>query len=247
MSGAHIAYVLHQADRAMILAQQLCAWVANAPDFDDDLALSNIALDLIGQARALYAHAGALEGAGRSEDHLAFLRDADEFLSPPLVEQPNGDFAQTIARQVLHDAYALALWQALRASADEVLAAIAAKAANETRYHLRYSSEWLIRMGDGTEESLRRAQAALELLWPYALELFQQDAIEVEMTHAGIGADPHALRAAWEITLREILAKTDLCPPASNAAHLGGRRAPAFAALLAEMQLSHRQHPGAAW
>src|SRR5271155_4372197 len=159
-------YVLRLADLSLVLGQRLGEWVGHAPALEEDLGLANVALDLIGQARLLLSYAGELEGRDRGEDEIAFLREQGEYLNPTLVEQPNGDFGQTIVRQVLIDAFQLELYERLMNSADERLAAIAAKAVKETRYHLRYSSDWLVRLGDGTTESRARVQSALERLWP---------------------------------------------------------------------------------
>jgi len=159
-------YVLRIGDLSLVLGQRLGEWVGHAPALEEDLGLANIALDLIGQARLLLSYAGEIEGRGRSEDDLAYLREQDEYLNAVLAEQPNGDFGQTIVRQVLIDAFQLELYQRMSASTDERLAAIAQKSAKETRYHLRFSGSWLIRLGDGTEESRSRAQSALQRLWP---------------------------------------------------------------------------------
>jgi ring-1,2-phenylacetyl-CoA epoxidase subunit PaaC len=168
-------YVLGLADDALVLGHRLSEWCGHAPLLEEELALANIGLDLIGQARALYDHAGALEGKGRDQDTLAYRRDAPAWRNLLLVEQPNGDFAVTIARQFLYSAYAAPFWRAMTASPDANLAGIAASAANETAYHRRHASEWLVRLGDGTAESRRRAQAAIDLLWPYTGEMFAVD------------------------------------------------------------------------
>ena len=164
--SATVSYVLRLADLSLVLGQRLGEWVGHAPAIEEDLGLANTALDLIGQARLLLAYAGEIEGRGRSEDDLAFLREQDEFLNPVLAEQPNVDFGQTIVRQVLLDAFQLELYERLAASADARLAAIAAKSVKETRYHFRYSAGWLVRLGDGTVESRDRVQSALEKFWP---------------------------------------------------------------------------------
>ena len=164
-----LTYTLRQGDRALILAQRLLESITHAPEIEEDMALSNLALDLIGQARALYTYAGELEGpvdgVVRDENHYAYWREQHEFLNPLLVEQPNGDFAQIIVRQFLHDAYALPYWQAMTSSTDETLAALAAKSVKETAYHLRHTRSWVVRLGDGTDESHGRAQAAVDQLW----------------------------------------------------------------------------------
>ena len=172
-------YVLRLGDLALVLGQRLSEWVGHSPALEEDLGLANIALDLIGQARLLLALAAEIEGRGRSEDDIAFLRDQGECLNPTLVEQPNGDFGETIVREALIDAFQLALYERLSGSSDARLAAISAKALKETRYHLRYSSGWLVRLGDGTPESHQRVQKALERLWPFTVELFEEDALDL--------------------------------------------------------------------
>src|SRR6202140_4862369 len=168
-------YVLRLGDLSLVLGQRLGEWVGHAPALEEDLGLANIALDLIGQARLLLTYAGEVEGRGRGEDEIAFLREHGEYLNAILAEQPNGDFGQTIVRQVLIDAFQLELYQRMQTSTDERLAAIAAKSLKEVRYHLRYSSGWLVRLGDGTKESHARAQSALDKLWPFFGELFSEN------------------------------------------------------------------------
>ena len=185
---ALLTYVLRQGDRALVLAQRLLEEVTHAPEIEEDMALANLALDLIGQARALYTYAGAVEGNGHDEDHFAYWRDQHEFVNPLLVEQPNGDFAHVIVRQFLHDAFALPYWQAMTRSADATLAALAGKSEKETAYHLRHSRAWLLRLGDGTPDSHSRAQAALDHLWRYTGELFERDRVEDELVAAGVAA-----------------------------------------------------------
>src|ERR1700691_4859517 len=171
-------YVLRLGDLSLVLGQRLGELVGHAPALEEDLGLANVALDLIGQARLLLSYAGEVEGLGRDEDDIAFLREHGQYLNPVLVEQPNGDFGQTIVRQVLIDAFQLELYERMHACTDERLAAIAAKAAKEVRYHLRYSSGWLVRLGDGTLDSHARVQSALDALWPYTVELFAEDVLD---------------------------------------------------------------------
>ena len=245
-----VDYTLRLADTALILGHRLSEWIGHAPVLEEELALGNIALDLIGEARALYSYAGEVEGKGRDEDALAYRRDAGQFRNLLLVEQPNGDFAQTIARQVLYSAFAQPFWRALARSPDATLAAIAAKAEKEAAYHLRHAGEWLIRLGDGTEESHRRAQAALDELWPYAGELFERDAVEDALVAAGIAVDPAALRPEWEKNVADLLAEATLRPPASSWMQSGGRRgrhSEHLGHLLATMQFLQRSYPGASW
>jgi ring-1,2-phenylacetyl-CoA epoxidase subunit PaaC len=245
-----VRYVLRLADSSLVLAQRLGEWVGHAPALEEDLGLANVALDLLGQARLLLAHAGELEGRGRGEDELAYLRDEAEFLNLTLVEQPNGDFGQTIARQFLFDAWQLGMVEALQQSKDARLAAIAAKALKETRYHLRYSAGWLVRLGDGTDESHGRAQRALERLWPYVNELFVADEVDRAAAAAGVGPEPGALEQAWTARVDEVLAQATLARP--ERAHFvwygrQGRHGEHLGYLLAEMQSLHRAHPGATW
>src|ERR1035438_6596371 len=190
-------YVLRLGDLSLVLGQRLGEWVGHSPALEEDLGLANMALDLIGQARLLLGYAGEIEGRGRDEDQLAFLREHGEYLNPTLAEQPNGDFGRTIVRQVLIDAFQLELYERLTASSDERLAAIAAKAVKETRYHLRYSGGWLVRLGDGTAESHARMQAAIDRLWPYTTELFAEDELDRTMAENGIAPRLDVVQAAW--------------------------------------------------
>jgi ring-1,2-phenylacetyl-CoA epoxidase subunit PaaC len=243
-------YTLALADDALVLGHRLSEWIGHAPVLEEELALGNIALDLIGEARALYTYAGALEGKGRDEDALAYRRDAHEFLNLLLVEQPNGDFAVTIARQVLFSAFVHPFWRELSASRDETLAAIAAKAEKEAAYHLRHAGEWLIRLGDGTEESGRRAQDALEELWPYTGEMFAVDEETEALIAGGTAVDPTRLRPEWERTVGDLLARATLQRPADGWMQQGGRRghhSEHLGHLLAEMQFLQRAYPGAVW
>jgi ring-1,2-phenylacetyl-CoA epoxidase subunit PaaC len=245
-----VDYTLRLADSALILGHRLSEWIGHAPLLEEELALGNIALDLIGEARALYAYAGTVEGKGRDEDALAFLRDAGEFRNLLLVEQPNGDFAVTIVRQLFYSAFAHPFWHALAQSSDATLAAIGAKAEKEAAYHLRHAGEWLIRLGDGTAESHRRAQAALDELWPYAGELFESDAVEHTLIAQGIAVDPAALRPEWEKTVQAVIAEATLALPAAQWMQSGGRsgrHSEHLGHLLAAMQFLQRAYPGATW
>jgi len=248
--GREAHYVQRLGDTSLVLAQRLGEWVGHAPAIEEDLGLANTALDLLGQARLLLDYAGELEGAGRDADALAFLREEAEFRNLTLAEQPNGDFADTIARQFLLDAWQLELYERLAGSSDARLAEIAAKALKETRYHLRYSAGWLVRLGDGTEESHARAQAALERLWPYTREPFDADALEREMATAGIAPGLETLRAGWLGRVEATLAEATLTRPADVPyAWYGkqGRHSEHLGHLLAEMQHLQRVHPGAQW
>ncbi|HEV2549495.1 MAG TPA: 1,2-phenylacetyl-CoA epoxidase subunit PaaC [Stellaceae bacterium] len=249
-AAALFSYTLALADDALVLGHRLSEWIGYAPVLEEELALGNIALDLIGESRALYTYAGALEGKGRDEDALAYRRDAHEFLNLLLVEQPNGDFALTIARQVLFSAFVHPFWRELAAARDETLAAIAAKAEKEAAYHLRHAGEWLIRLGDGTEESHCRAQDAIDELWPYTGEMFAIDDETEALIAEGIAVDPARLRPEWERTLADLLARATLTRPADGWMQQGGRRgrhSEHLGHVLAEMQFLQRAYPGAAW
>lgn len=248
--GSLHTYVLRQGDRALILAQRLLEVVTHAPEIEEDMALSNLALDLIGQARTLYTYAAEIDGAGRDEDHYAYWRDAHEFVNPLLVEQPNGDFAHVIVRQFLHDAFAVALWKAMTQSADATLSALAGKAVKETTYHLRHSGGWVVRLGDGTDESHRRTAGALAALWRFTGELFEADDVEHELVAAGIAPDPALLRADWRATVAATLADATLEVPADGVMQTGGRigrHTESFSYLIGELQVVARAHPGATW
>jgi ring-1,2-phenylacetyl-CoA epoxidase subunit PaaC len=245
-----VRYLLRLADTSLVLAQRLGEWVGHAPAIEEDLGLANTALDLLGQARLLLGYAGELEGRGRDEDALAFLREEADFYNLTLAEQPNGDFGDTMVRQFLIDAWQLELLEHLQQSADPRLAEIAAKAVKETRYHVRYSAGWLVRLGDGTEESHARVQAALERLWPYPRELYDADDLDREMSAAGIAPDLAQLRTAWLRRVDATLAAATLARPADVPyAWYGkqGRHSEHLGHLLAGMQYLQRAHPGARW
>lgn len=249
-TSARVTYVLRLADTSLILAQRLGEWVGHAPAIEEDLGLANTALDLLGQARLLLTYAAELRGEGQDEDALAFLREGHEFLSLSLAEQPNGDFGHTILRQFLLDAWQCGMYGVLSESADTRIAQIAAKALKETLYHYRYSSGWVVRLGDGTAESHRRMQAALEALWPYTTELFDADAVDMQMHACGVGPDLPALRPAWLAQVDPVLREATLTRPRdTRPIHYGkrGQHGEAFGYLLTEMQSLHRAHPGARW
>jgi ring-1,2-phenylacetyl-CoA epoxidase subunit PaaC len=251
MAGnAPVEALLRVGDSCLVLAQRLTAWCGHAPALEEDIALANVALDLLGQARGLLTRAGELEGAGRGEDALAYLRDDTEYRNLLLVEQPNGDFGHTMLRQLLFDAWAVELWPALAGSADEVVAGIAAKAAKESAYHLKHSSGWVVRLGDGTEESHRRMVAALERLWPYAAEAFLDDDVDVAAAQAGLVPLPSTLLPAYRKRVEAVLLDATLPVPPDPWWQRGGRQglhSEHLSRLLAEMQVVHRAHPGAQW
>jgi ring-1,2-phenylacetyl-CoA epoxidase subunit PaaC len=243
-------YVLRLGDLSLVLGQRLGEWVGHAPALEEDLGLANVALDLVGQARLLLSYAAEVEGRGRSEDDIAYLREHREYLNAILVEQPNGDFGQTIVRQVLIDAFQLELYERMTASTDERLAAIAAKSVKETRYHLRYSAGWLKRLGDGTEESHARVQSALEKLWPYTVELFAEDELDRSMAEQGVAPRLSDVHAAWSTHIDGILAEATLERPADRPHSWHGKRgqhSEHLGYLLAEMQYLQRTYPGARW
>jgi ring-1,2-phenylacetyl-CoA epoxidase subunit PaaC len=249
-STATVPYVLRLADTSLVLGQRLGEWVGHAPALEEDLALANIALDLIGQARLLLTYAGEIEGRGRDEDALAFLRDAPEYCNVSLAEQPNGDFGQTIVRQFLLDAWQLELYEALSGSTDARLAEIAAKAVKETRYHFRFSAGWLVRLGDGTAESHARVAQALDALWRFTDELVTPDTLDEEMAAAGIGPDLPALRARWEERVGTVLQEATLQRPAASRYLWHGKRGvhtEHLGHMLAEMQHLPRTFRGATW
>jgi ring-1,2-phenylacetyl-CoA epoxidase subunit PaaC len=247
---ARIEYILRLADTSLVLGQRLGEWVGHAPALEEDLGLANISLDLIGQARLLLTYAGELEGRGRTEDDLAYLREQSEYRNLSLAEQPNGDFADTIVRQVLLDAYRFEVYDALQKSKDERLAQIAAKSLKEIRYHIRYSGGWLARLGDGTEESHQRAQDALDRIWRYTTELFAADDIDEVMASEGVAPQLADLKPRWNALIDETLKAATLKRP-PDVPHMWhgkrGQHTEHLGYLLAEMQSLHRAHPGASW
>lgn len=243
-------YALRLGDDTLVLAQRLCEWSARSPQLEEDIALMNIALDLLGQSRNLLTLAGEREGRGRNEDDLAFLRDESDFVNAQLMELDNGDFGRTMSRQLLVSAYQLPLWQALTSSYDEELAGVAGKAAKEADYHLDHARSWVVRLGDGTEESHRRVQAGLDAVWPYAFELFETDPLLQRLVERGVAADPAVLEKTWRATVESALAEATLTIPDTTWHPSGGRRGrhtEAFGFLLAELQHLHRSHPGVSW
>ena len=243
-------YLLRLADSDMILGQRLCELCGKAPALEEELALMNVALDLVGQARNWYEYAAELINDGRTADDLAFRRDAHQYRNALLVEQPNGDFAQTMARQFLLDAWQVPLWEALSASSDLTLAGIAQKAVKEARYHLRHSRTWVVRLGDGTEESQARMQTALDRLWRHTGEMFLSDEVTEAMEAAGVGVDPGSLRAPWEATVAATLAEARLTKPDDDYVRAGGRHgfhSEHLGHLLSEMQWMQRTYPEMSW
>jgi ring-1,2-phenylacetyl-CoA epoxidase subunit PaaC len=245
-----VCYVLRLADDSLIGAQRMGEWIAAAPQLEEDVALGNIALDLLGQARALLAYAAELEGQGRDEDDLAFLRDERNFLNAQIFEIPNGDFGCTIARMLVTSAYQCELYQELQASSDATVAAVAAKAVKEVAYHRDHATQWTLRLGDGTAESHRRMQQGLDDVWPYVAELFESDDLVARLVRGGVAVDPARLEEAVLGYVEQVLADATVEVPPTAVHHTGGRRGvhtEHMGYLLAEMQYLHRSHPGATW
>ncbi|UUX50302.1 phenylacetate-CoA oxygenase subunit PaaC [Nisaea acidiphila] len=243
-------YLLRLGDNALILGHRLSEWCGKGPVLEEDIALSNIALDLVGQANLWLEFAATVEGGERSADELAFKRDVLDWRNFLLAEQPNGDFAQTIVRQFLFDCFHVELLQALTKSANHEIAGIAEKALKEALYHRRHSGQWVIRLGDGTEESHARVQGALDALWGYTRELFDGDAIDEMMMQAGIAPDPGDFETNWKNAVGAVLAEATLTVPAGDWSIGGGKKgvhSEHLGFLLAEMQFLPRAYPDAQW
>ena len=246
----HFRYVLRLGDDNLVLAQRLGEWISQGPELEGDIALANIAIDHLGQARALLTHAGTVEGRGRAEDDLAMFRDEREFANLIICELANGHFGDTMARALCIDAFQVLLWEALAASTDVVLGGIAQKALKEAKYHLRHSSTWVNRLGDGTEESHGRMQDSVNRIWRFTGEMFQADDVDREMAEAGIGADPSSLQARWRETIDDVFGRAGLTIPSDPFQRSGGRmgfHTDDLGHLLAEMQWLARSMPGASW
>lgn len=250
MQDALFDYTLRLGDSALILGHRLSEWCGHGPILEVDMALTNIALDLVGQARTLLAYAGEIEGKGRSEDDLAYHRDGYDFRNFLLVEQPNGDFATTIARQFFYDVYNYYFHVELVKSKDERLAAVAEKSLKEVTYHLRYSSEWVIRLGDGTEESHQRMQTAVNDLWTYTGELTTMNATDKALVGSGIAVDLEKIQPAYAQKVSEILTQATLQKPVDEWMQRGGKEgqhSEYLGYILAEMQFLPRAYPTAKW
>ena len=240
-------YLLRLADTCLILGQRLGEWCGHAPILEEDIALTNIALDLIGQTRALLTHAG---GAQLSEDQLAFLREERDYFNPTLVELPRGDFAFTVLRNAMVSTWLRLLWEQLINSSDAELAGIAGKALKEARYHQIHSADWVVRLGDGTQESHRRLDEALQEMWPYCAELFESDSTDDYAVSCGLGPRWSDLRDAWMADMSALLAEAGLSVPADVPFRSTGRlgqHSEHFGFLLANMQYLQRAYPGGAW
>jgi ring-1,2-phenylacetyl-CoA epoxidase subunit PaaC len=245
-----VLYALRRADDALILGHRLSEWCGHAPMLEEDMALSNIALDLLGQARELYSYAARIEGKGNDEDKFAYLRDVRQYRNLLLLEQPNGDFAHTMVRQFFYSACADLYWRAMVKSSDHTLSAIAAKSEKESAYHLRHSSEWIIRLGDGTRESHARAQSAVDDLWAFTGEMFAVDENERGLIAGGIAIDAGALRPQWLKTVAEVLGEATLTLPTNDWMQQGGRigrHTEHLGHLLSELQYMQRTFPGVTW
>ena len=243
-------YLVRLADDRLVLGHRLSEWCGHGPILEEDIALANIALDLIGEATLFYKLASAAEGQGRNEDALAYFRDAVDYRNALLVELPKGDFAVTIVRQFFFSVYSLLQMEALTKSSDAELAGVAAKAVKEARYHVRHSATWVATLGDGTEESHGRAQQAVNELWRYTGELFIADDVDRQAAAAGIGVDPSTLADAWRNQVLDILQRATLTTPDVKYMQRGGRdgkHTEHLGHMLSEMQIVARSHPGASW
>lgn len=250
MNNNLFEYLLRLGDDSLIIGQRLSEWCGHGPILEEDIAMTNIALDFIGQATSLFDYAAKVENKGRDEDQLAFVRLEHEYKNVLLVEQPNGDFADTMVRQFLFDAFRKPFYEALTKSKDAQLAAIAEKSLKETKYHLRHSSEWVIRLGDGTEESHERAQKAVDNLWRYADELFYEDAVDAALQAEGIAPSLASLREEWMQTITNVLNEATLTIPTNGWKQAGGRigrHTEYMGYILTEMQYMQRAYPNMKW
>ncbi len=245
-----VEYALRLGDDRLILGHRLSEWCGHGPILEEDIALANMALDLVGQANMFLGLAGDLEGKGRDADALAFFREGVQYRNALLVELPRGDFGFTIVRQFLFDAFSVVQLDALATCAHTELAAISAKSLKEVKYHLRHSSEWVVRLGDGTDESKTRVQTALDRMWRYTGELFERDVIDEGVAAEGVYVDQEALKARWESVVHDVLGRATLTIPADIVMTSGGRRGrhtEHLGHLLSVMQSVARAHPGATW
>ncbi len=261
MKTSHVNYILHLADNALILGQRNAEWCGHGPILEEDIAMANIGLDHIGQARLLYQHGAELMGDGCTEDQLAYFRNPEEFRNYVLLELPHRtafaptaaverDYAVTIARNFLYSSLMILVWEALQESTDTQLAAIAAKSAKEVRYHLRHATSWVLRLGDGTPQSHARMQAALDYLMPYTQEFWSTTAMETDTRQAGVGADLGAWKERWQAAVEQVLTEATLTPPGAKGHVTRGKEGMHFehlSYLLTEMQGLARAHPQAVW
>ena len=245
-----VRYLLRIGDTALVLAQRLGEWCGHAPVLEEDIALANMALDLIGQARGVLTRAGELEGRGHDEDQLAFLRDERDYFNATICELPRGDFAFTVLRNLVVATWATLLWERLESSTDAELAAVAAKAVKEARYHQQHAADWVVRLADGTDESRRRIDAALLSLWRYTAELFESDAVDAHAAVTGLGPAWADLQGAWLAEIDAVFRDAGLVPPAASGYRSTGRsgvHSEHLGPMLAEMQHLQRSFPGGVW
>jgi len=245
-----LTYVVRHADDNVVLGQRLAEYISYAPELEEDLAVGNFALDHIGVANHLFTYAAESEGGNRDADGFAMLRSEREYTNLLLVEQPHEDFAGLMVRQFFFDAYQLPLWEAMSSSTDPTIAGIAQRASKEATYHLRHSSRWVIRLGDGTPESHRRMQEAVDRLWKFTSEMFAADGVDAELAASGIGVDPSTLEEGWFETVDAVLEEATLTRPADPFQASGGRtgmHTERLGKLLAEMQWMQRSYPGLSW
>lgn len=250
LENSKFEYLLRLGDSSLIIGHRLSEWCGHGPILEEDIAMINIALDFVGNATSLLEYAGKIEGKGRNEDDLAFMRGEREYRNLLITEQPNGDFANTIARQFLFDTYMFFLYEELKSSKDETIAAIAVKTHKEITYHLRHTSQWMLRLGDGTEESHTRLQNAVNDLWMFTSEMFEMDEVDAVLIKEGIAADLDKVKAAWEKQVKEVLAEATLTVPETKFKQKGskeGKHSEHLGFLLAEMQYVHRSFPNAKW
>lgn len=248
--AALVDWLCRMGDNCLVLGHRVSEWCGHSPALEEDIALANTALDLIGQTQLWLGLAATVEARGRTADSLAYLRDGAQFRNVLLVERPNGDFGQTLMRQFLFDAWHLEMLRALQTSSDPRVAEISAKAAKEVAYHLERSADLVIRLGDGTAESHARMQKALNMLWPYTGEMFMADAVDEAVAAAGIAPDPASLKPAWHRTVTEVMAEATLALPQGTFQHKGGksgRHTEALGFILADMQFLQRAYPGGTW
>lgn len=244
------AWLARLGDATLVLGHRMSEWLSRAPTLEEDIAMANLSLDLIGQTRACYTRACELEGGGRDETTLAFRRAEPDYRSPLIVEQPNGNFADTMARHLIFSAYATPLYEKLAASNDAETAGIATRSSREMAYHLRHAGEWMIRLGDGTAESHDKAQAALDDLWPYAPELFEADDLDREVAASGFGVDPSTLRDDFNAAVDDVLARATLKKPPDRFGQRGGKgglHSEHLGHILAQLQFLQRAYPDASW
>lgn len=243
-------YLLRIGDTSLIGGQRLSEWVSKGPTLEEDIALTNISLDLIGQARAALSYAAEVEGIGATEDSLAYLRSEREYFNTLLSELPNGNFADTIAKQFLSDAFFFHFYSALSKSKDEKLAAFAVKSLKEVRYHVRHSGEWIVRLGDGTEESKQKMQKAIDDAWMFTGDLFEMNEVDETLIESGIGVDLNEIKQSWDATVDEVLERATITRPEDGYMQTGrleAKHTEYLGHILSEMQYLQRAYPGAKW